>query len=85
MGRTMTGQYSVTYLVVNNSLQIGNSDASAQWVVYPTAWLKENTAAWNAMSSRGLVIKLILKISWMLGVKLDLLLAAFSPGILPHL
>ena len=52
-GRTMNGQYSVTYLVVSNKLQIGNNDTSATWSIYPTAWLKQNAATWNAAAGVG--------------------------------
>ena len=55
-GRTMSGQYSVTYLVSANKLQIGNTDASATWSVYSTAWLKQNAATWNAAAGAGLQI-----------------------------
>jgi hypothetical protein len=55
-GKTMGGQYSVTYLVTSNKLQIGNTDASATWSVYSTAWLKQNAATWNAAAPAGLQI-----------------------------
>ena len=55
-GKTMSGQHSVTYLVTANKLQIGNTDASATWSVYPTAWLKQNTATWNAAAGAGLQV-----------------------------
>ncbi len=55
-GRTMSGQYSVTYLVTSNKLQIGNTDASATWSVYPTAWLKQNATTWNTAAGAGLQI-----------------------------
>ncbi len=55
-GRTMTGQYSVTYLVVSNKLQIGNTDASATFHIYPTTWLKQNAGTWNAAAGAGLQI-----------------------------
>ncbi len=55
-GKTMSGQYSVTYLIVGNKLQIGNTDATATWSIYHTAWLKQNAATWNAAAGAGLQI-----------------------------
>jgi hypothetical protein len=52
-GRTMGGQYSVTYLIPENKLQIGNTDASATFHVYPTGWLKANASTWNAAAGAG--------------------------------
>jgi len=46
-GRSMTGQYTVTYDVPTNKLIIGNLDAVATFHVYPTAWLKANASTWN--------------------------------------
>ena len=36
-GRSMTGQYTVTYDVTTNKLGIGNLDGAATFHVYPTA------------------------------------------------
>ncbi len=52
-GRTMTGQYTVTYDVTTNKLIIGNSDAVATFHIYPTAWLKANASTWNTSSFAG--------------------------------
>ena len=50
-GRSMTGQYSVTYNVTTNKLVIGNLDATATFHVYPTALLKADVNnSWNAPS-----------------------------------
>lgn len=46
-GRSMTGQYTVTYDTTTNKLLIGNLDATATFHVYPTAWLKANASTWN--------------------------------------
>jgi hypothetical protein len=52
-GRTMNGQYTVTYDVTTNKLIIGNLDASATFHIYPTAWLKANASTWNTASFAG--------------------------------
>jgi hypothetical protein len=49
-GRSMTGQYTVTYDTIRNKLIIGNLDATATFHVYPTAWLKANANTWNTAS-----------------------------------
>ena len=49
-GRSMTGQYTVTYDVTTNKLIIGNLDASATFHIYPTIFLKENASTWNTAS-----------------------------------
>ena len=41
-GRSMTGQYTVTFSVTTNKLIIGNLDGAATFHIYPTAWLKAN-------------------------------------------
>ena len=50
-GRSMTGQYTVTYDVTTNKLVIGNLDSAATFHVYPTAFLKANASTWNTSSS----------------------------------
>jgi len=55
-GRSMTGQYTVTYDTPTNKLIIGNLDAAATFHIYPTAWLKANSATWNAAAGRSLQI-----------------------------
>lgn len=55
-GRSMTGQYTVTYDTPTNKLVIGNLDAAATFHIYPTAWLKANTATWNAAAGGSLQI-----------------------------
>jgi hypothetical protein len=52
-GRSMTGQYTVTYDVTTNKLIIGNLDAAATFHIYPTAWLKANAGTWNTASFAG--------------------------------
>ena len=50
-GRSMTGQYSVTYDTTTNKLVIGNLDASASFHIYPTALLKiDANNSWNVPS-----------------------------------
>jgi len=49
-GRSMSGQYSVSYDVPTNKLIIGNLDASATFHIYPTNFLKENASTWNTAS-----------------------------------
>ena len=49
-GRSMSGQYSVSYDVPTNKLIIGNLDASATFHIYPTIFLKENASTWNTAS-----------------------------------
>ena len=49
-GRSMTGQYTVTYDVTTNKLIIGNLDSAATFHVYPTGWLKANASTWNTAS-----------------------------------
>ena len=47
-GRSMTGQYTVTYDLPTNKLVIGNLDATATFHMYPTALLKADAnAQWN--------------------------------------
>jgi len=55
-GRSMTGQYTVTYDVTTNKLIIGNLDATATFHLYSTAWLKANASTWNAAAGAGLQI-----------------------------
>jgi len=52
-GRSMTGQYTVTYDVTTNKLIIGNLDNAATFHIYPTAWLKANANTWNTASFAG--------------------------------
>ena len=52
-GRSMTGQYTVTYDVTTNKLIIENLHNAATLHVYPTAWLKANASAWNTGSYAG--------------------------------
>ena len=52
-GRSVTGQYTVTYDVTTNKLIIGNLDGAATFHVYPTAWLKSNATTWNTASFAG--------------------------------
>ena len=52
-GKTIAGNYTVTYDVPTNKLIIGNLDATATFHVYPTAWLKANAATWNTNSFAG--------------------------------
>ena len=52
-GRSMTGQYTVTYDVTTNKLIIGNLDAAATFHIYPMAWLKANAGTWNTASFAG--------------------------------
>ena len=49
-GRSMTGQYTVTYDTTTNKLVIGNLDAIATFHIYPTTWLKANANTWNTNS-----------------------------------
>ena len=55
-GRSMTGQYTVTYDTPTNKLIIGNLDAAATFHIYPTAWLKISAASWNAAAGGSLQI-----------------------------
>ena len=55
-GRSMTGQYTVTYDTTTNKLVIGNLDATATFHLYSTTWLKANAATWNAAAGAGLQI-----------------------------
>ena len=55
-GRSMIGQYTVTYDTPTHKLIIGNLDATATFHIYPTAWLKANSATWNAAAGSSLQI-----------------------------
>lgn len=55
-GRSMTGHITVTYDTPANKLIIGNLDATATFHIHPTAWLKANTATWNAAAGGSLQI-----------------------------
>ena len=46
-GKTITGNYTVTYDVPTNKLLIGTLDGTATFHIYPTAWLKVNANTWN--------------------------------------
>ena len=48
VGKTISGDYTVTYDNPTNKLIIGTLDAAAAFHIYPTAWLKANAATWNA-------------------------------------
>ena len=48
--RAITGQYAVDYDVPTNKLVIQNLDTSSLFQIYPTAYLKENAADWNALA-----------------------------------
>ena len=52
-GKTITGNYTVTYDVPTNKLLIGTLDGIATFHIYPTAWLKVNTNTWNTASFAG--------------------------------
>ena len=52
----MTGQYTIAYDPVTSKLTVSNNDATAQFTLYPTAWLKANAATWNAVAGAGLQI-----------------------------
>ena len=49
-GKTIPGDYTVTYDVPRNKLIIGTLDAAASFHIYPTSWLKANSGTWNTMS-----------------------------------
>lgn len=49
-GKTISGDYTVTYDVPTNKLIIGTLDATAAFHVYPTDWLKQNAVQWNTNS-----------------------------------
>lgn len=49
-GRSMTGQYTVTYDVTTNKLIIGNTDSVATFHIYPREYLKANASTWNTAS-----------------------------------
>lgn len=52
-GKSISGDYTVTYDVPTNKLVIGTLDATATFHVYPTAWLKANANTWNTSSFAG--------------------------------
>ena len=52
-GKTITGNYTVTYDVPTNKLVIGTLDGTATFHIYPTAWLKVNASTWNTASFAG--------------------------------
>jgi len=52
-GKTITGQYSVTYDIPTNKLVIGTTDATATFHIYSTAWLKANASSWNTNGFAG--------------------------------
>ena len=52
-GRSMTGQYIVSYDIPTNKLVIDNLDATATFHIYPTTWLEANTDTWNTASFAG--------------------------------
>ena len=52
-GKTIPGNYTVTYDTTTNKLLIGTLDATATFHIYPTAWLKANSATWNTNSFAG--------------------------------
>ena len=49
-GRSISGNYTVTYDVPTNKLIIGTLDATAAFHIYPTSWLKVNSNSWNTNS-----------------------------------
>jgi hypothetical protein len=49
-GKTIPGDYTVTYYVPINKLIIGTLDAAASFHIYPTSWLKANSDTWNTMA-----------------------------------
>ena len=55
-GRSMSGQYTVTYDLPTNKLIVGNLDATATFHIHPTAWLKANASTWNAAAGSSLQI-----------------------------
>ena len=55
-GRTISGQYAVTYDIPTNQFIVGNLDATATFHIYLTAWLKANTATWNVAAGGSLQI-----------------------------
>ena len=52
-GRSISGDYTVTYDVPTNKLVIGTLDVQASFHIYPTAWLKVNANTWNTSSFAG--------------------------------
>ena len=53
-GRSMTGQYTVTYDITTNKLIVGNLDLSATFHIYPTALLNNDAnTQWNVPAGTG--------------------------------
>ena len=52
-GKTIAGEFSVTYDRPTNKLIVGTTDATATFHIYPTAWLKANSTTWNTNSFAG--------------------------------
>ena len=52
-GKSIAGNYTVTYDTTTNKLIIGTLDPTASFHVYPTVWLKANTNTWNTASFAG--------------------------------
>ena len=49
-GKTISGDYTVTYDIPTNKTVLGTTDATAAFHVYPTSYLKENSSVWNTNS-----------------------------------
>ena len=49
-GRSIPGDYVVTYDIPTNKLVISTLDATASFHIYSTAWLKANANTWNTAS-----------------------------------
>ena len=52
-GKSMAGNFTAVYDIPQNKLVIGTTDATTPFHIYPTAWLKANSADWNTNSFAG--------------------------------
>jgi len=52
-GKSISGDYTVTYDVLTNKLVIGTLDTNATFHVYTTSWLEANSNTWNTSSFAG--------------------------------
>ena len=58
-GKTIPGEYTVTYDVPRNKLLIGILDAATSFYIYPASWLKANSDTWNTMAFVSMATPLI--------------------------
>jgi hypothetical protein len=52
-GKSISGDYTVSYDIPTNKLVVGTTDPTATFHIYTTAWLKTNASTWNTNSFAG--------------------------------